>query len=146
MPIRNRKQSSAVWVAFAFAALILAGPGVTVALAQSDVPHVEIYGFVQADYIQDFNRVDPTTHQTIPPSCDSGAPCVYARYLAVGNGPQLAAAGITDVATFTTFYWNQQAAAAGTVLVLTLIGGLGGGLLYGTFRPKLSQSAVNVTG
>jgi hypothetical protein len=68
MPIRNRKQSSAVWVAFAFAALVLAGPGVTVALAQSDVPHVEIYGFVQADYIQDFNRVDPAWEDTLRPS------------------------------------------------------------------------------
>jgi len=68
MPIRNRKQSSAVWVAFAFAALVLAGPAVTVALAQSDVPHVEIYGFVQADYIQDFNRVDPAWEDTLRPS------------------------------------------------------------------------------
>ena len=49
-----------------------------------------------------FNRIDATTHQPIPPYCDSGAGCVFARYLAVGNGPELAAAGITDAATFTT--------------------------------------------
>jgi len=93
-----------------------------------------------------FNRIDATTHQPIPPYCDSGAGCVFARYLAVGNGPELAAAGITDAATFTTFYWGQQVAAAGTVLVLTLVGGVGGGVLYGVFRPKPSPSPVNATG
>ena len=124
---------------------LVAGLATALTLAAFILVVKALFFFGDSGY-PDFNRVDPTTHQTIPPSCDSGARCVYARYLAVGNGPQLAAAGITDVATFTTFYWNQQAAAAGTVLVLTLIGGLGGGMLYGTFRPKLSQSAVNVTG
>jgi hypothetical protein len=84
----------------------------------------------------DFNRIDPKTRQAVPPFCDSGAGCVYARYLANGDGPELARAGITDASRFTTFYWGQQASAAGTVLVVTLVGGLGGGLLYGSFRPK----------
>jgi hypothetical protein len=84
----------------------------------------------------DFNRIDPKTRQAVAPFCDSGAGCVYARYLAHGDGPELAAAGITDVSRFTSFYWGQQAAAAGTVLVFTLVGGVGGGLLYGVFRPK----------
>ena len=84
----------------------------------------------------DFNRADPETRQPIPPFCDPGAGCVFARYVAIGNGPELAAAGITDAATFTRFYWGQQVSSAGTVLVLTLLGGLGGGVLYGTFRPK----------
>jgi hypothetical protein len=94
----------------------------------------------------DFNRIDATTHEPIPPYCNDGAPCVYARYLAVGNGPQLAAAGITDAATFTTFYWGQQVSAAGTVLVLSLVGGLGGGVLYGIFRPKPSSQPVRAPG
>jgi hypothetical protein len=84
----------------------------------------------------DFNREDPKTHEPIPPYCDNGAPCVYARYVLAGHGAELAAAGITDPATFTSFYWGQQASSAGTVLVLTLLGGLAGGVLYGTFRPK----------
>jgi len=88
----------------------------------------------------DFNRIDAKTRQPVPPYCVSGAGCVYARYLAIGDGPQLAAAGITDAATFTTFYWGQQAASSGTVLVFTLLGGIGGGVLYGTFRPKPARA------
>jgi hypothetical protein len=90
----------------------------------------------------DFNRIDPKTRQPVPPSCDVGAGCVYARYVANGDGPQLAAAGIASPSTFTTFYWGQQLSAAGTVLVLTLVGGLGGGLLYGVFRPKTGPDAA----
>lgn len=88
----------------------------------------------------DFNRIDPKTRAAVPPSCVSGAGCVYARYLAIGDGPEFAAAGITDVSTFTGFYWGQQVSATGTVLVLTLVGGLGGGILYGTFRPKIAPT------
>ena len=88
----------------------------------------------------DFNRVDAQTRQPVPPSCESGAGCVYARYVANGDGPELAAAGISDAASFTTFYWGQQASSTGTVLVLTFLGGLGGGILYGTFRPKGSAA------
>ena len=95
----------------------------------------------------DFNRIDPKTRAAVPPSCVSGAGCVYARYLAIGDGPEFAAAGITDVSTFTGFYWGQQVSATGTVLVLTLLGGLGGGVLYGTFRPKAAPTTRStVTG
>lgn len=69
-------------------------------------------------------------------ACTTGADCVYQRYLADGRGPQLEAAGVTNVATFTTFYWNQQLQTAGLLVGLTTVGGLGGGLLYGLFRPK----------
>jgi hypothetical protein len=89
----------------------------------------------------DFNRVDAQTHQPVAPFCQSGAGCVYARYVRIGDGPQLAAAGISDAGTFTTFYWTQQAASSGTVLMLTLVGGIGGGLLYGLFRPKGPSTA-----
>jgi hypothetical protein len=89
----------------------------------------------------DFNRIDAKTRQPVAPFCDSGAGCVYARYLAHGDGPQLASAGITDASTFTSFYWGQQLASTGTVLVFTLLGGIGGGALYGTFRPKPARAA-----
>jgi hypothetical protein len=94
----------------------------------------------------DFNRTDPTTHQALPPACDNGAGCVFARYVAQGNGPALTAAGITDAPTFTAFYWSQQVSAAVTVFGLALTGGVGGGLLYGVFRPKPNPSSVNPIG
>jgi hypothetical protein len=71
-----------------------------------------------------------------PIDCRPGADCVYQRYLDQGGGSGLAAAGVTDAASFATFYWNQQLSTAGTLLVLTTAGGAGGGILYGLFRPK----------
>jgi hypothetical protein len=78
-------------------------------------------------------------------SCRAGAACVYQRYLDAGRGPDLAAAGVTDAASFTTFYWSEQFGTAGTVLVLTAIGGLGGAALYGIFRPKAIGSETAAT-
>jgi hypothetical protein len=69
-------------------------------------------------------------------ACDAGAGCVYARYLDADRGADLAAAGVTDAASFATFYWGQQLSTAGTLLLVTTLGGLGGGALYGVFRPK----------
>jgi DcaP outer membrane protein len=57
------------WTIAVLAILAASAPGIPTALAQSsDVPHVEVYGFVQADYIQDFNRVDPAWNDTLRPS------------------------------------------------------------------------------
>ncbi len=69
-------------------------------------------------------------------SCSAGAECVYRRYLEAGKGAQLAGASVTDAASFTGFYWGEQAGSSGTVLILTALGGLGGAGLYGVFRPK----------
>jgi hypothetical protein len=69
-------------------------------------------------------------------TCQAGAACVYERYVADGRGPELARAGITDAATFTTFYWNQQFATAGTLIGLCVGFGLLGSLAYGFTRPK----------
>ena len=65
----ERKRFSAGWILVAGAALLLLAPA-TAALAQQDpnAPHVEVYGFVQADYIQDFDRVDPAWMDTLRPS------------------------------------------------------------------------------
>ena len=83
----------------------------------------------------DFNRADKDRN-LIPPYCQSGAECVYSRYLADGRGPAFSTAGVTDVASFTAFYWSQQFSTAGTLVLLTTLGGLGGGLAYGFTRPK----------
>ena len=69
-------------------------------------------------------------------SCTTGADCVYRRYLAAGRGDELAAQGITDVASFTGFYWREQLTTAGLLVLLTAAGGLGGGVVYGVVRPK----------
>jgi hypothetical protein len=84
----------------------------------------------------DFNRVDADTLQPIPPYCDNGAGCVYARYVAAGNGQALASVGVTDATSFTSFYWAQQASTALTLIVLTEVGALIGGVAYGVTRPK----------
>jgi hypothetical protein len=89
----------------------------------------------------DFNRIDPKTGQAVPPLCDNGAGCVYARYLAAPNGAQLASIGVTDTASFTSFYWAQQASTALTLIVLTEAGALIGGLGYGFTRPKARTTA-----
>jgi hypothetical protein len=77
---------------------------------------------------------DPGLGGTI--SCRPGADCVYQRYLDADRGPDLVRAGVTDAASFTGLYWREQFGNAGTILVLTALGGLGGAGLYGVFRPK----------
>ena len=83
----------------------------------------------------DFNRVGEAG-QSIPPACDPGANCVYSRYLAADRGSDLASIGVSDTASFTSFYWNQQFATAAFLVILTTAGGVGGGILYGLFRPR----------
>jgi hypothetical protein len=89
----------------------------------------------------DFNRVDKNG-TAIPPPCESGANCVYSRYLADGRGSDLASIGVTDTASFSRFYWNQQFATAAFLIILTTAGGVGGGILYGFFRPKPQANGV----
>jgi len=72
-----------------------------------------------------------------PAPCLTGADCVYQRYLQAGRGADLASAGVTDADSFTALYWREQFGNAGTVIVLTAAGGLGGAGLYGLFRPKV---------
>ncbi len=69
-------------------------------------------------------------------ACAAGADCVYQRYLEAGQGPGLIAAGVTDAASFAGFYWSEQLSSAGTIVLLSTLGGLGGAGLYGVFRPK----------
>ncbi len=88
----------------------------------------------------DFNRVDQQ-NQTIPPYCESGANCVYARYLADGRGPALEAAGVTDVGSFTALYWQQQVATAGLLFALSIGSAALGGVVYGLTRPKASLAS-----
>jgi hypothetical protein len=66
-----------------------------------------------------------------PLTCQTGADCVYQRYLDIGRGPAFEEAGITDVESFTTFYWNEQLSNAGLLVGLSTGGALLGGLMFG---------------
>ena len=50
-----------------------------------------LFFFADGGY-PDFNRIDQDGN-AIPPSCQTGADCVFSRYVAAGRGPDLAAAG-----------------------------------------------------
>ncbi len=66
-----------------------------------------------------------------PIACETGADCVYRRYLAAGQGAAFEANGITDVESFTTFYWSQQLSNAGLTVALATGGALFGGFMFG---------------
>ena len=53
---------------------------------------------------------------------------------------------MTDVSSFTAFYWNQQLGTAVRLFVVTLGGGLVGSLVFGVTRPRTgSQLAPRQT-
>ncbi len=81
-----------------------------------------------------------------PIACTSGADCVYQRYLLIDDGARradLVAAGVTDVDSFTSFYWASQFSTAALIVVITTIGGLGGALAYGVTRPRSANPAAS---
>src|SRR5262249_59355371 len=59
---RTMKRTRLSVLTMAVAILAMACLNTSSARAQSDDPHVEGYGFVQADYIQDFDPVDPASN------------------------------------------------------------------------------------
>jgi hypothetical protein len=124
---------------------LLAGVATGLTMAALLLAVKALFFFADNGY-PDFNRVDPDTRQPIPPFCQDGAGCVYARYVASGSSSELAAAGVTDVEGFSRLYWSQQLSSAGTIFAFAAIGGLGGGLLYGTFRPKADRRDSAVAG
>ena len=76
-------------------------------------------------------------------TCTTGADCVYQRYLAAGRATAFEANGITDVATFTSFYWTPQLGNAGMTFLLSVGGALGGGVMFGLAnRRKPEDSAA----
>jgi len=78
-----------------------------------------------------------------PISCTTGADCVYQRYFASPQGPELASHGVVDAASFSAFYWSQQLSTAGMTFVLSVGGAVAGGLMFGvTNRRKPETAAV----
>ena len=68
-------------------------------------------------------------------TCQSGADCVYQRYR-VAQGDELVAAGVSDAASFSSFFWAQQLGTASMLILLSTGFGIAGGVLYGITRPK----------
>ena len=84
-----------------------------------------------------------------PLTCRTGADCVYQRYLAAGQGPELEAAGVTDAASFTRLYWREQLSTAGLTLLLATGGALGGAFVFGMTnrqRPGDAEVTAQPTG
>jgi hypothetical protein len=82
----------------------------------------------------DFNRVDQDGMVT-GAMCQTGADCVYRRYLAA-EPDDLAAAGVTDAASFAALYWNEQWSTAQLLVAGTTGAALLGGFLFGIAGPR----------
>ena len=116
---RRRVMANALW----------AGAMTALALAVFYVAIRMLFVFADAGF-PDFNRTDPITGQPIPPYCETGPDCSYSRYVAGGYGPELAAAGVTDGASFTGYWLAGQANGAALLVGLTL----GGAAIAGGVR------------
>lgn len=93
----------------------------------------------------DFNRTD-ASGKVIPPVCETGAACTYARYLAIGRGPGFEAAGITNVDQFTRFYWSEQFNTSALMVTLSVVGSLAGGAMFGASNRRKPATAGSETG
>ena len=122
---------------------LFAGLVTGIALAAFLLAVKAIFFYADTGY-PNFNRIDQNG-ATIPPACDNGAGCAWARYDAQ-YGPELRAAGIADAPSFERYYWQQQIAAGLTLVLVALAGGLGGAALYGTSRPKATPATPPTTG
>lgn len=88
----------------------------------------------------DYNRTD-ANGVVEPPTCQTGADCVYRRYLAA-QPDQLEAAGVTDAQSFASAYWSQQTGTAGVLVAVSVAAALAGGAIFGATRPKLTTEAA----
>ena len=76
-------------------------------------------------------------------TCAAGPSCVYERYQAAeGGAAALAEVGISDVTTFTAWYWDGQMGSARLLIGTTLIASLLGGLLYLPSAPKVRRDVT----
>jgi hypothetical protein len=91
-----------------------------------------------------YNRIDRESGRAIPPFCDPGADCVYRRYLDAQSA-DLARAGVSDAASFTRYYWEQQLRTIELVAGLTLAGGLIGAGAYDARRRRPGEPRAAVS-
>ena len=116
---------------------LLAGATTGLALAALLLGAKALFFFADTGY-PDFNRVDVNglVHGA---TCQTGADCVYHRYLAA-QPDQLADAGITNGASFANVYWREQTSAAELLVAVTIGAALFGGLLFGVAGPRRAQA------
>jgi hypothetical protein len=73
-------------------------------------------------------------------TCAAGPTCVYERYQAAqGGAAALTEIGISDVVTFTAWYWDGQMGSARLLIGTTLLASLLGGLLYLPSAPRTAR-------
>lgn len=77
--------------------------------------------------------------------CTPGPGCGYERYVAAGRADELAAAGITDAASFEAASLREQARGGTMLLVLSLGGSVAAGA-FRTLRPPPAASIMPVAG
>jgi hypothetical protein len=129
---RSERRTGPLWRVISNAAFAAAVTGISLGLL--------LLGVKALFFVADNGYRDASTGGSL--ACQGGADCVYRRYLADGRGSELAAAGISDVASFSQFYWNQQLSTAGLLVVITLAGGIGGGLAYSATHGRRSNIAA----
>jgi hypothetical protein len=98
-----------------------------------------LFFFADAGY-PDFNRVDANGVQ-VGQTCQAGADCVYQRYRAA-EPAELAAAGITDAASFAELYWASQLGTARLLVAGTIGAALLGAFLFGVAGPRREPVAA----
>jgi len=112
---------------------LLAGAVTGLSLAALLLGTRALFFFADSGY-PDFNRTDQSGTSS-GPTCQSGADCVYQRYLKV-EAETLTAAGVTDAASFSSLYWAEQWSGARLILVSTTAAALLGGALFGVAGPR----------
>ena len=112
---------------------LLAGAVTGLSLAALLLGTRALFFFADSGY-PDFNRTDQSGAPA-GPTCQAGADCVYRRYEKVEAGT-LAAAGVTDAASFSDLYWAEQWSGAQLILGSTTGAALLGGLLFGIAGPR----------
>jgi len=112
---------------------LLAGAVTGLSLAALLLGTRALFFFGDSGY-PDFNRTD-ANGAPVGATCESGADCVYQRYLKVEAGT-LADAGVTDAASFSDLYWAGQWSSARLLLVSTISAALLGGILFGIAGPR----------
>ena len=111
---------------------LLAGAVTGLALATLALGTKALFFFGDGGY-PDFNRVENGV--AVGDTCQPGGDCVYHRYL-LAEPEDLAAAGVTDAASFANVYWAQQWSTAGLLVGLTSGAALFGCLLFGVAGPR----------